>query len=87
MTSINGLLFGKGGHCLSVAERALPSFGDDPALALAEKKTVDGSHLQSGIGPEGERVVVRAARLRLSTDKKLVIESTSWVKAVAKQRL
>ncbi|MBE4719860.1 hypothetical protein [Pseudarthrobacter sp. AB1] len=55
--------------------------------ALAEKKTVDGSHLQSGIGPDEERVVVRAARLRLSTDKKLGIESTSWVKAVAKRPL
>lgn len=55
--------------------------------ALAEKKSVDGSDIQSGIGPEEERVVVRAARLRLSTDKKQGMESPSWVKEIAKRPL
>lgn len=55
--------------------------------ALTERKSVEGGDLQSGISPEEERVVVRAARLRLSTDKKQGIESPSWVKEIAKRPL
>jgi hypothetical protein len=55
--------------------------------AFTEKKPVDVSDPQGSISPEEERVVVRAARLRRSTDKKQGIESPSWVKEIAKQPL
>jgi hypothetical protein len=53
--------------------------------AVAEKKTVDGP--KAYVSPAQERVIVRAARLRLSTDKKQGIESPSWVKKIAKRPL
>lgn len=52
-----------------------------------ERKSVDESHPQSSISPKEERVIVRAARLRLSTDGKQGIESPSWVKEIAKRPL
>jgi hypothetical protein len=54
---------------------------------VAEKKTVDESDSQVSIGPKEARVVVRAARLRLSTDNKQGIESPPWVKEIAKRPL
>ncbi|MDQ0633708.1 hypothetical protein QFZ40_001617 [Arthrobacter pascens] len=38
-------------------------------------------------GPKEDRVIVRAARLRLSTDQKQGIESPSWVKEIAQRPL
>jgi hypothetical protein len=35
--------------------------------------------------PAEERVIVRAARLRLSTDEKQGLESPEWVKKIAKR--
>lgn len=55
--------------------------------AFAEKKSVDESDPQSSISHAEERVIVRAARLRLSTDKKQGIESPSWVEEIAKRPL
>lgn len=52
-----------------------------------ERKSVNESDPQSSIGPKEERVIVRAARLRLSTDGKQGIESPSWVKEIAKRPL
>jgi hypothetical protein len=49
---------------------------------LAEKETVREGDSEGSISPE-ERVAVRAARLRLSTDMKQGIESPSWVKEIA----
>lgn len=48
---------------------------------LSEKMPADR------IDPKEERVVIRAARLRLSTDKKQGIESPSWVKEIAQRPL
>lgn len=64
-----------------------PLHDRETMTASAEKKPADGSDLQSSISPQEERVVVRAARLRLSTDKKQGIESPSWVKEIAKRPL
>jgi hypothetical protein len=50
---------------------------------LADKNSFDEGNRQDRTHPE-ERVIVRAARLRLSTDKKQGIESPSWVKEIAK---
>ncbi len=55
--------------------------------AFAEKKSVDESDPQSTISLAEERVIVRAARLRLSTDNKQGIESPSWVKEIAQRPL
>jgi hypothetical protein len=46
-----------------------------------KKKSADDSD------PKEERVIVRAARLRLSTDLKQGIESPSWVKDIAQRPL
>jgi hypothetical protein len=54
--------------------------------AVAEKKATDGGQKRY-VSPAQERVIVRAARLRLSTDKKQGIESPSWVKKIAKRPL
>lgn len=35
------------------------------------------------VSPARERVIVRAARLRLSTDKKLGLKSPEWVRKIA----
>jgi hypothetical protein len=51
--------------------------------AVAEKKPVDEGHKY--VSPAQERVIVRAARLRLLTDKKQGIESPLWVKKIAKR--
>jgi hypothetical protein len=53
---------------------------------LADKNSFDEADRQDQTRPE-ERVIVRAARLRLSTDKKQGIESPSWVKEIAKRPL
>lgn len=53
----------------------------------AEAKSVNESDAQTSISPEHERVIIRAARLRLSTDKKQDIESPSWVNEIAKRSL
>jgi hypothetical protein len=53
---------------------------------LAEKGSVREDDSESGISPE-ERVIIRAARLRLSTDKKQALESPSWVAEIAKRPL
>jgi hypothetical protein len=37
--------------------------------------------------PAEERVIIRAARLRLSTDNKQGLESPYWVKEIAKRPL
>lgn len=55
--------------------------------ALAQKKSLDQSDSKGSISPPEERVIIRAARLRLSTDKKLGIESPFWVKEIAKRPL
>jgi hypothetical protein len=52
-----------------------------------EKKSVDESDQQSSTSPEEERVIIRAARLRLSTDKKQGIRCPSWVEEIAKRPL
>lgn len=54
---------------------------------LAEEESVGEGDSQSGISPEDERVIVRAARLRLSTDKKQGIDTPSWVEEIAKRPL
>ncbi|CCQ46325.1 hypothetical protein ARTSIC4J27_2288 [Pseudarthrobacter siccitolerans] len=54
--------------------------------AVAEKKTSDGEQ-KPYVSPAQERVIVRAARLRLSTDKKQGLESPAWVKKIAKRPL
>jgi hypothetical protein len=43
--------------------------------------------LQRHASPAEERVIVRAARLRLSTDKKQGLESPAWVKEIARRPL
>jgi hypothetical protein len=53
---------------------------------LADKNSVDDGDAQDRVRSE-ERVIVRAARLRLSTDKKQGIDSPSWVKEIAKRPL
>jgi hypothetical protein len=53
---------------------------------LAEKGSVREDDSESGISPE-ERVIIRAARLRLSTDKKQGLESPSRVAEIAKRPL
>jgi hypothetical protein len=53
---------------------------------LADKGSVREDDSESGISPE-ERVIIRAARLRLSTDKKQGLESPSWVAETAKRPL
>ena len=53
---------------------------------LAEKWSVREDDSESSISPE-ERVIIRAARLRLSTDKKQGLESPSWVAEIAKRPL
>lgn len=50
--------------------------------AVAEKKPVEEKEYAS---PAEERVIVRAARLRLSTDEKQGLESPEWVKEIAKR--
>lgn len=54
--------------------------------AVAEKKTQDPAPKRY-VSPAEERVIVRAARLRLSTDKKQGLESPPWVKKIAKRPL
>ena len=54
--------------------------------AVAEKKNA-GDDQKRPLSPAQERVVVRAARLRLSTDKKQGLESPLWVKKLAKRPL
>lgn len=55
--------------------------------AAAEDRTSDESHIEDKayVSPAEERVIVRAARLRLSTDKKLGIQSPWWVREIAKR--
>lgn len=55
--------------------------------APAQKKSVDESDSRSSISPQEERIIIRAARLRLSTDKKQGIESPPWVWEIAKRPL
>jgi len=55
--------------------------------AVAERKSVDDRDSNRIISPQEERVIVRAARLRLSTDKKQGLESPSWVMKIAKRPL
>lgn len=55
--------------------------------AFADEKSVDENDPQSSISHAEERVTVRAARLRLSTDKTQGIESPSWVEEIAKRPL
>lgn len=50
--------------------------------AEAEKKPADEKNYAS---PAEERVIVRAARLRLSTDSKLGLTSPWWVEEIAKR--
>lgn len=50
-----------------------------------ENKSVDEGDPGSSISPKEERVIVRAARLRLSTDNKQGIESPAWVKEIAQR--
>jgi hypothetical protein len=52
---------------------------------MAEKQVVTEVQPDSYASPAEERVIVRAARLRLSTDKKQGTESPSWVKEIAKR--
>lgn len=52
----------------------------------AEKKTTSEAQKRY-VSPLQERVIVRAARLRLSTDKKQGLESPTWVKKIAKRPL
>jgi hypothetical protein len=54
--------------------------------AVVEKKTIDEAEPRH-ITPAQERVIVRAARLRLSTDKKQGLESPQWVRKIAKRPL
>jgi hypothetical protein len=54
--------------------------------AVAEKKPADESPKRY-VSPAQERVIVRAARLRLSTDKKQGIESPAWVRKIARRPL
>lgn len=53
--------------------------------AVAEKESADKDKPQRYVSPAEERVIVRAARLRLSTDKKQGIESPAWVKKIAQR--
>lgn len=55
--------------------------------AVAEKKTVAKGKANNYVDPARERVIVRAARLRLATDKKQGLESPAWVKKIAKRPL
>jgi hypothetical protein len=55
---------------------------------LEDSKSISGlvekmSGERGGFSPE-ERVIIRAARLRLSTDKKQRIESPIWIEEIAK---
>lgn len=47
--------------------------------AVAEKKAVDDGEQNGYVSPAQERVIVGAARLRLSTDKKQGLESPALV--------
>ncbi|GAA4034720.1 hypothetical protein GCM10023063_18620 [Arthrobacter methylotrophus] len=53
---------------------------------VAEKKAT-GEAQKRKVSPAQERVIVRAARLRLSTDKKQGLESPAWVRKIAKRPL
>lgn len=53
--------------------------------AAAEDRTSDHIEDKAYASPAEERVIVRAARLRLSTDKKLGIQSPWWVREIAKR--
>jgi hypothetical protein len=50
--------------------------------AGAEKKQVEEKEYAT---PAQERVIVRAARLRVSTDEKQGLESPEWVKEIARR--
>jgi hypothetical protein len=65
-----------------IAEAWKSPLRDARTISLAtEKKSAGDSD------PKEERVIVRAARLRLSTDLKQGIESPSWVKEIAQRPL
>lgn len=55
--------------------------------AVVEKKTVAKGKQKNYVTPAEERVIVRAARLRLATDKKQGLESPAWVKIIAQRPL
>ena len=55
--------------------------------SVVEKNPVAGATEKKRAAPAEQRVIVRAARLRLSTDKKLGLESPSWVEKIAKRPL
>lgn len=70
-----------------IAEAWKRPLRDSKAISLlAEKVSAGKGDLRNDLSPE-ERVIVRAARLRLSTDKKQGMESPSWVKGIAKRPL
>lgn len=52
---------------------------------MTEKQVANEDQPGRYASPAEERVIVRAARLRLSTDKKQGIESPSWVRKIAKR--
>lgn len=59
---------------------------DAPLRAIADTKTSDQAP-ERYVSPSQERVIVRAARLRLSTDKKQGLDSPPWVKKIATRPL
>jgi hypothetical protein len=56
--------------------------GGQAVGAEAERKQVEEKEYAT---PAQERVIVRAARLRLSTDEKQGLESPEWVKEIARR--
>ncbi|MCU1540042.1 MAG: hypothetical protein JWM01_989 [Arthrobacter sp.] len=69
----------------SLAENEAQEEGEVEHTGMVEKQVVDEVQPDGYASPVEERVIVRAARLRLSTDKKQGIESPSWVKEIAKR--
>jgi hypothetical protein len=64
-----------------------PLLDAEKMSALPGRASVDDGDSNRSIHPQEERVIVRAARLRLSTDKKQGIETPSWVMEIAKRSL
>ena len=69
---------------LIIAEAWKRPLGDSKAISrLAEKVSTGNNDLQNGLSPE-ERVIIRPARLRLSTEKKQGMPSPIWIEEIAK---